>query len=140
MISGRVKLAGYVGTHPVLHPDVTVAIAGGDGVFRSVECTVDTGFTGWLSLPQTIIRGFGLLYQGQRPVVLADGSERMVPIYLASISWHNRTLRRLVHRSDSSPLIGMGLLSGSLLTVAAVEGGEVRIEEIPPTPPASIPP
>ena len=140
MISGRVKLAGTVGAHPVLNPNVTIAIAGGDGVFRSVECTVDTGFTGWLSLPQTIIRGFGLLYQGQRPVVLADGSERMVPIYLAFISWHNRTLPRLVHRSDGSPLIGMGLLSGSLLTVAAVEGGEVKIEEIPPTPPASIPP
>ena len=109
-----------------------MAVAGPDRVFRTVECTVDTGFTGWLALPSGIIRQLGLQHRGQRDIRLANGQEQITPIYLALISWYDQVIPRLVHQSDSSPLVGMGLLTGYLLTVEAVAGGSVTIEELLP--------
>ena len=130
MISGRVELTGFIADHPILEPRVAVDVAGPDRVFRTVECTIDTGFTGWLALPSGIIRQLGLQYRGRRDIRLANGQEQRTPIYLALVSWHGQVIPRLVHQSDSSPLIGMGLLTGYLLTVEAVAGGRVAIEEL----------
>ena len=132
MISGRVELTGFIADHPILEPRIAVAVAGPDRVFRTVECTVDTGFTGWLALPSGIIRQLGLQYRGRRDVRLANGQEQITPIYLALISWYDQIIPRLVHQSNSSPLVGMGLLTGYFLTVEAVAGGSVIIEELLP--------
>lgn len=131
MIRGTVELTGMISTHPVLAPRVPVAVAAGiNGVFRTVEATVDTGFTAWLTLPVDIIRELGLLYQGSRRVTLASGSTPETDLYLGFISWNGRILPRVVHRSDGNPLLGLGLLLGHRLTVEAVIGGEVIIDEI----------
>ncbi len=117
--------------HPLLEPRISIDVANSNtGIFRTVEVTVDTAFTSWLTLPQSIIRELGLQYRGTRRVILADGSRPETHLYLAFISWRGNTLPRLVHQSDSNPLLGMGLLAGSKLTVEAVAGGNVVIEEI----------
>ena len=135
MIRGRVELAGMVSTHPVLKPRVDVAIAAGvGGVFRTIETTVDTGFTAWLTLPLHIIRELGLQYRGTRSVTLADDSELETDLYLAFISWNEQILPRIVHQLDSNPLLGVGLLLGHRLTMEAMPDGEVVIDRIMPGP------
>lgn len=133
MISGRVALVGEAAGHPLLEPRVLVAVcASPDGMFKEVQSTVDTGFTGWMTLPPSAVRDLGLAYQGRRNVKLADGKLQLVSLYLAFVSWHGQILPRLIHQSDSKSLLGMGLLAGSRLTVESMAGGEVRIEEINP--------
>lgn len=46
------------------------------------------------------------------------------------ILWHGRELVVAVLASDGDPLLGMALLSGSRLTVDALPGGGVRIDEL----------
>ena len=69
MIEGRVSSDGAAG----LQAWVTIEVAGSDEVFRTTDVVVDTGFTGWLTLPETVIERMGLDLYGRRPAVLANG-------------------------------------------------------------------
>ena len=132
MVSGQVVLLGDIAGHQVLEPGVAVAVAAGNaGIYRAIDCTVDTGFTGWLTLPAHIIREFGLQYRGSRPVKLADGRQRRAELYLGFIKWQGQVFPRLIHQSPSSPLLGMSLLVGSKLTIEVIAGGAVSIAKIP---------
>ena len=131
MISERVELVGRIAGHQLLEPRVSASVAAqSDGVFRSINFAIDTGFTAWLTLPIDIIREFGLRYRGNRTVTLANGKQDQHDIYLAFIEWHGQILPRLVHESAGNPLLGMALLTGSRLTVESVAGGIVTIEEV----------
>lgn len=134
MISGQVALLGEIaGRQQLLEPRVSIPVsASNDGVPHTVAATVDTGFTGLLTLPPGIIKEFGLQFWGRRRIKLANGRLQRLNIYLGFITWHDRPVRVQIHQLDSSPLLGMGLLAGSRLTVESVPGGEVRIEELSP--------
>ena len=131
MISGRVVSIGEAGNRQVLEPQAPIAVASGiGGVFRDVDCAIDTGFTAWLALPPSAIRELGLRYQGRRRLRLANSRQQQVRLFIGFIEWHGQILLRPVHELNGKPLLGMGLLTGSRLTVESVAGGEVSIEEI----------
>ena len=129
MITGKVVQTGRQAELVWLEPRVEINIAGHDRVFRSEEAVVDTGFTGWLTLPAATIERLGLTYYGQRPANQAAGDAEMFDIYSALVWWHGAPRPVPVHRAEGTPLIGMGLLNGSRLTVDSWEGGDVVIEE-----------
>ena len=130
MISGEVVVSGRDGDLVYLEPRIEVDIAGRDGVFKTLSVVVDTGFTGWLTLPLDLIRELGLLYQGNRDVRLADGQVLSIDLYAALIAWDGQILPRLVHQSDSTPLIGMYLMTGYHLAVEVREGGAVTLSAL----------
>ena len=104
----------------------------GEGRPRSVDVVLDTGFTGYLTLPPESIRQLGLPSVGQRTFELANGELFEFQVYLGSVSWHGRPSDVLVLQSDSVPLLGMTLLWGSRVTMDALNDGEVTIEELRP--------
>ena len=104
----------------------------GEGRPWSVEVVLDTGFTGYLTLPPESIRQLGLPSVGQRTFELANGELFEFQVYLGSVSWHGRPSDVLVLQSDSVPLLGMTLLWGSRVTMDALNDGEVTIEELRP--------
>ena len=124
MIQGRVS-----GDQQAL---VTVDIIDAAGQARSVELVLDTGFTGYLTLPGEVIRQLGLPSAGGRTFELANGERFEFEAYVAVVSWHDRRRNALVLRSDSSPLLGMTLLWGSRVTLDALAEGEVAVEELEP--------
>ncbi len=63
------------------------------------------------------------------PVILADGSEVILDVRVASALWDGFPRSVDVHISDSSPLVGMRLLSGYNLNVDVEDGGQVLIQE-----------
>ena len=132
MISGVVAVRGREDPLVYLEPRIEIGIAGSNGIFRTLSVVVDTGFTGWVTLPPDLIHELGLQYQGERYIVLADGRESLVELYSALIAWYGQILPRLVHQSDSVPLIGMYLMTGYHLAVDVREGGDVTITELPP--------
>jgi clan AA aspartic protease len=92
---------------------------------------VDTGFTGWLTLPERNIIDLGLTHYGQRRVILANEEQIATEIYSALTLWHGQPRPVLVYQIEGIPLIGMAMLSGSRLIVDAWEDGDVTIEEVP---------
>ena len=132
MINGRVTALREESGHTHLFPRIVVGIAGGNRVFRDAEATVDTGFTGWLTLPASIITELGLTHYGQRRATLASGQASMFHLYGALVDWHGQPRPVVVHQSEGAPLVGMAMLEGSRLTVEAWAGGNVTIAESRP--------
>lgn len=92
---------------------------------------IDTGFTGYLTLPPMLIAQWQLIMRGYEQVVLADGQVSTFEVYQAEIDWHGQRRRVEVDATDSLPLIGMGLLYGSELRIQAISGGIVTVEVLP---------
>ena len=122
MISGKV-----IGNQKALIP---VDIMDDSGRPRSIEFVLDTGFTGYLTLPIESIQQLGLPSVGHRTFELANGELFDFQVYIGSASWHGRPTDVLVLRSDSVPLLGMTLLWGSRVTVDALTDGDVSVEEL----------
>jgi clan AA aspartic protease len=95
-----------------------------------LEAILDTGFNGYLTLPNHIVAALQLPFAGHRRGTLADGSATLLEVYLATVSWHGDPRDILILRSESSPLIGMALLEKNRLTMDVVDGGRVAIEAL----------
>jgi clan AA aspartic protease len=109
-----------------------LTVIGRSGVRAEVEATVDTvdtGFTGSLSLPLDVVRSLSAPFVGRGVAVLADGSTVETSYHRARVLWHGCEIAVQVLVTEGGPLVGMTLLRGSVLTVAVSPGGEVKVEE-----------
>ena len=93
-----------------------------------VEALIDTGFTGFLSLPLSMIESLRLPWIFSDSVTLGDGSEVIFQMYRATAIWDGQFKVVDVAASESELLLGMSLLYGFKLQVEAVERGTVSIE------------
>ena len=91
---------------------------------------MDTGFSGYLTLPRDSIRELELHSAGQRTFELANGEPFEFNTYLATVSWHDRLRLVTVLESDSVPLLGTSLLWGNRVTLDVLEDGDVTIDEL----------
>ena len=91
---------------------------------------MDTGFTGALALPLSAVRRLELPVLGRRNFTLADGGISEMNAYTGTILWHERLRDVVVIQSKGAPLIGMDLLWNNRVTIEALVGGSVIIEEI----------
>ena len=109
---------------------ISVSIRGPEGRVLEADATVDTGFSGTLSLPREMVAGLGLLPYGTMLGTLADGRESFFPVYTAIVFWHGKPRLTYVSVVESEPLLGMGMLHGCEFSMQVVEGGEVAIQEL----------
>ena len=95
------------------------------------ELVVDTGFGGFLYIPEDTISTWGLSFVSSVPVALADQSTVIVDVYEAAIIWFGVTLRVsvLAGPSGCDSLLGMELLEGCRIELDRVNA-EVRIEKL----------
>lgn len=130
-IRGQVVRLGRIEQFNLLEPRVELLIAGPEQHFQPMECVVDTGFTGWLTLPARLIRDLELNYYGTRDSTIADGRQIRIETYQAFVRWNDRPVPILVHRSESPrPLVGAAMLENCRLIIDMWEGAAVTI--IPP--------
>jgi len=97
---------------------------------RLIDAVIDTGYTGFLSLPREIIVALNLPWAGIDRGTLGDGSEVTFEVYAAIIIWDGQYRNIPVNEAETDPLVGMSLLYGYDLQIRAVEGGNVTIKEI----------
>jgi clan AA aspartic protease len=108
---------------------ISVAVKNGNSL-KSFNAVIDTGFTGFLSLPTAIIIELGLQWSYRDRATLGDGIETVFDVYNAEILW-NRQLREIeIDAAETEPLLGMALLRGYRLQVDTIEGGLVTIETL----------
>jgi clan AA aspartic protease len=97
---------------------------------RVIDAVIDTGYTGFLSLPSEIIIALNLPWTGIDRGTLGDGSEVTFEVYAATVIWNGEYRDIPVNEAETDPLVGMSLLYGYDLRIQAVEGGNVTIEVI----------
>ena len=119
-------LSGRVNSRLELLADLEIEDDG--GVLRPVGVMLDTGFDGYLALPEEAIRRLGLPLRGQIRVMLAVG-DALVSSYSAQVSWHGKSTPVEIIATDGEALLGTALLRGSKLTASFNPGGAVLIEE-----------
>ena len=127
MIRGNVRPQG---SEPVTGwPEITVSVASivAPNRSRTIEFLLDTGFTGPLSLPLSIIEELELPYLRSRPAELADGSTQDFAVYAALADWDGQRRTVPVFESESQPLLGMAMLWGKRVTIDAWAGGAVTV-------------
>ncbi|MBI1904266.1 MAG: clan AA aspartic protease [Planctomycetia bacterium] len=122
MITGRVVQREAI---------VEIQAAGSSQPPQQIAAVVDTGYNGYLTLPSQAVSSFRLPFAGHRRGTLADGRVVVLDVYLANVIWHGQRMDVLISQTQGKPLIGMSLLQGSRLTIDAVDGGAVVIEELP---------
>ena len=124
-------IAGIVERNPEggLEAWITVSVLGIEGELQNRDVIVDTGFTGWLMLPESYIRLLGLVRAGNRRSVTASGEAESFTYYETWALWHGRLTWIEILQSIDQPLLGMELLQGSHFSMEAWEGGGVTIEQ-----------
>jgi clan AA aspartic protease len=96
----------------------------------AIEAIVDTGFTGFLSLPLADIQRLGLPYYGSEDGVLGDGSLCTFDMYSGRVIWDGEWRRVDINAAETTPLVGMSLLRGYRYQMDTVVGGRVVIEAL----------
>ena len=77
-----------------------------------IDAVVDTGYTGFLSLPREIIVNLNLPWTGIDRGTLGDGSEVTFEVYAATIIWDGQYQKIPINEAETDPLVGMSLLYG----------------------------
>ena len=112
-----------------LEPIVNVSILDEHDLAHSFEFILDTGFSGYVTLPSDAIDRLGLHFSGQRAVAMADGFAHNVDVFTARVLSYENWRPVFVIRLDSFPLLGMRCLLGGRLSMNVYAGGRVVVEE-----------
>jgi clan AA aspartic protease len=110
---------------------IRLTIRGSRGPQQEIEAVVDSGYTGWLTLPPTAIAALNLRWQTFGRGILADGSVSTFDVYQAKVVWDDRLRRVFVDECDSTPLVGMALLRGYEYKMQVRARGKVTIKRLP---------
>ena len=101
MITGRVSAA--------LEATVRLSLRGRQGDETVVEAVVDTGFSGFLTLPPDLVEELDLKFHKRGQAVLGDGSTVVFDTYEAVILWNGRPRRIAIDAAGAfHPRIPMG--------------------------------
>jgi clan AA aspartic protease len=87
---------------------------------ETVECLVDTGFTGALVLPQALVARLNLLIVGREVFEMVGGRQFNASVAFADIEWLGETRTvRVIFSEDT--LLGTELLDGTQLTIDYID-------------------
>ena len=120
-------MQGYVNEN---HEAVLTVVVKNGNKLKSINGVIDTGFTGFLSLPIAIITELDLSWNYRDRGTLGDGSETLFDIYDAMVIWNGQYREIEVNRAETDPLIGMSLFRGYRLQINTIPGGLVTISTL----------
>jgi clan AA aspartic protease len=118
---------------------IAVHLLDGDDKAHSVDAVIDTGFSGFLTLPLALINTLKWPFIESQVFSLGNNSRATIDVYAGTINWAGKENLILVLASDAHPLVGMSQLKGQRITIDAVDGGPVRIEALTGAQPNSEP-
>ena len=107
---------------------IQFAVLGENNQKKAIKAVIDTGYTGFLTLPSAIITKLELTWYMQEEGILGDGSLCIFNVFEATVIWDGQLKSIEINESETDPLVGMGLLEGYELNIQGFEGGLVTIK------------
>jgi clan AA aspartic protease len=102
-----------------------------NAITQLVDAVIETGFSGFLTLPSSVIVALDLTWKGRDVATLGDGTSCIFDVYIAIVIWDGQYRTIDINESETVSLIGMRLLRGYDLRIQTIEGGTVAIEALP---------
>jgi clan AA aspartic protease len=93
----------------------------------AIEFVIDTGFSGYLTLPPDAVAVLGLPFEQSIPARLADGASVMMPTYTAVVVWDGVERVVEVLATGRQPLLGTALLDANDVHMEFKDGGQVEV-------------
>ncbi len=95
---------------------------------RELEAVIDTGYSGFLTLPPDVVAELRLPFVTSAQAILANGAEETFDVHSVTVLWDGRPIVVDAYTSDTIPLVGMRLLDQCDLHVQVRADGRVVIE------------
>ena len=106
---------------------VTLTLQGPAGQAQDIEAELDTGYSGFLTLPNTVVTELGLPFAYIGRALLANDDEVTFDVHDATVLWDGRPRHIKADATGSTPLVGMLLLDNHRLVMDVVRGGRVTV-------------
>ena len=107
---------------------VPLRLQGPDGRTRDIEAVIDTGYSGFLTLPAALVAKLGLPFAYMGQALLANDTEVDFDVHHVTVLWDDQPRDIEADATGSTPLVGMLLLDGHDLNVQVRDGGRVLIQ------------
>ena len=102
----------------------------------SLDFAIDTGFNSYFTLPPQAVSAMNLPLHSSIPARLADGSQVILSIHLATIVWDNVEKVVPILASGNKPLLETAMMKGYHLEIDFEDNGLVSLEKIPSSMPS----
>jgi clan AA aspartic protease len=109
---------------------IRLVVGNADSQRQMIDAVIDTGFTGFLTLPFSVLVDLKLRAYRREEGILGDGSTCIFDVYRGLVIWDGELRRIDINESDTEPLVGMSLLYGYRMQLDAIEGGTVTIQAL----------
>jgi len=110
---------------------IRLMVMGPQGHQQEIEAIIDTGFTGFLTLPPLLVTTLGPTWLCRQPGRLADGRVEYFDVYVVTVIWEGQPRIIEVEAADTEPLVGMSLLEHYALRIDILSGGIVTVTALP---------
>lgn len=107
---------------------VTLSLQGPEGQVQNIEAVIDTGYSGFLTVPTTLATELGLPFAYVGWALLANDDEVAFDVHDVTVQWDGRPRHIKADATGSTPLVGMLLLDRHNLNIEVERGGRVLIE------------
>ena len=107
---------------------VTLSLQGPEGQAQDIEAVIDTGYSGFLTLPTTLVTELGLPFAYVGRAYLANDDEVSFDVHDVTVLWDGQPRHVKADATGSTPLVGMLLLDRHNLNIEVEQGGRVVIE------------
>ena len=107
---------------------VTLSLLGPAGQAQDIHAVVDTGYSGFLTLPAALVSELGLDFAYVGRAFLANDDEVSFDVHEVTVLWEGQPRHVKADATGSTPLIGMLLLDRHNLNIEVESGGRVIIQ------------
>ncbi len=105
-----------------------VVAQGPAGQARDIEAVIDTGYSGFLTLPTALVAELGLPFAYMGQAFLANDDAVSFDVHDATVLWDGQPRQIKADATGSTPLVGMLLLDRYDLSIQVRTGGRVVIQ------------
>ena len=107
---------------------VVLSLQGPTGQALEIEAVIDTGYSGFLTLPTALVTELGLPFAYIGRALLANDDEVTFDVHDVTVLWDSQPKHIKVDATGSTPLVGMLLLDKHSLNIEVESGGRVAIQ------------